>query len=613
MTMRKYLALALLFAFLFLARPAASKGVASLSAAVCGNDICESGESCSNCIWDCGVCNDSGGITPGVITGPTAKTVSVPEGSGAGYITCPVSYSSYTSSGGINTTVRFRVLNPSGSSTGAFRLTMSSSLGWFVPKNLTYALPPDGYASDGSPYWDIPPLGRNESTEIFFTAKGSVGLVSQINLNAAPLARWQGGCSRFAPAPGMMLGQNISGYLDSLNRSQGVTSYFESSGMSLAHLEKNGSFAVFRVGAGNVSVVTDPVAIGLLVAQYAAAASQPSTADTSKPYAIVSFSRQKKAAAESQCLAITGMDKHECVDRPTCRLACAAVPACWYVGQVGWPFIDGMLTYKIGLDAANAALGRAENSSLAFSQSPSYSGADAALSDIEALNKYETTVIYHPIFTTYNFCPPPEYAIPQMIDARRQLLNYMDENCVQAQAGRMTSESAAIAPGLRLAEDAAAARAAAEALASMAANASACGNLGINGSANMTPNGSSNASMCGNATVNATANQSALNATVNGTANTKGNASGNATVKVNASTGNATQAVQNASPANVTVTIPVPGELARINQYCPATGALLSGFVVLAILSQKGRKRKSGAPPETEESNSGGFPRPRKA
>jgi len=555
------------------------------ASAYCGDDICGSGESCDNCVWDCGVCDDTEGSGGGVVVqSPVQKTVSIWDG-GPSHINCNLSYSSYISSAGINTSVRFRILNPSGSSTGAFRLTLSSSLGWFAPKNLTYALPPDGYTGSGMPYWDMPPLGPGESTEIFFLAKGSVGLINMISVGAEPLMRWQGGCSRFVPYSGTGLNQNISQYLDSLNVSQNARVYFLRNGMALAHLEGNGSFAAFSVNDTNVTVIDDGSTIGALVSDYAAAASS-SSADTSKPFSVLSYSRQLKAGAEKSCMMITGMDKFNCTDRTTCRYACASVPACWYVGQVGWPFIDCLLAYRISVDSANAALDRAVNSSYSFSQAPSLDAADEALSDIKGLNRYETAVIYQPIFTTYNFCPPPEYALPQMIDARRQLLDYMEGNCVQAEKARMISESVAIAPGLKAAEEAAAARAAAEALAAAQALANIT-NASMNASANATMNASANvtgppASITANATGNVTVGQ---------------NASGNATAMQNISGANATipahpaaNATMNQTTGNASANKTVAAQAEEEPVPCPVPG-LLSAALVLCVISLHYRKK----------------------
>jgi hypothetical protein len=583
--MRKYLLLALLFASLFLVR------AAHADTGYCGDDICGPGEDCSSCPWDCGFC--PGGSGGSVVPQPTAQTsVSIWDG-GTGYHSCPLSYVSHTVSGGYNTSVRFRIINPYTTPTGAFRLTFSSTLGWFAPKNLTYALRPDGYASDGSPYWDVPPLGPKESTEISFTAKGSVGLFNMISANAQPLDRWGGGCAYFVPQSGANLAQNINQYLTHLNQSQGVIVYYESGGMALAHLERNDSFAAFMVKGTNVTSVQDPGSINSLVAGYVAAASPPSSVDTSAPYRTLEFSKALKQVAENNCVDLMGMDKYPCVNRTTCRYACASVQVCWYVGQTGWPFIDSMLDYKNSIDSTNAAFDMALNSSFAFSQNPSYDNAEAALSDIGGLNRNETAVTYEPIFTQYNLCPPPEYAIPQMIDARRQLLDYISDNCVQTQEGRMVSESVSIAPRLKQAEEAAAARAAAQAIANSTANASAC----VNGStiivANVSLNGSANITICWNATVNATAaNQSAQNATMNGTAGAKGNATGNITAGINTSIKNSTVIAQNASITNVTVTVPLPGALSKIKDYCPAApAAILSVFLASAVLSLKRRKR----------------------
>jgi len=557
--MKRILAIAFLLALFALSSTcrAASQSVASLSASTCGDDICSTGEDCDNCIWDCGVCNDTEGSGGSLIgTKPAPKTVRIWDGV-SGYHDCPLSYSSYVFSGGINTSVRFRILNNFSTSTGPFRLSLSSSLSWFVPKNITFSFGPDGYTYDGKPFWDVPGLGPNESTEVSFTVNGSVGLIDKINVNANQLARWTGGCKYFVPVSGASLAQNITGYLDWINQSQNVTIYYENENQILTHLEGNHSFAVFGIYSTNVTPILDRNAIERTVSVYTKAASPRPSTNTSKPFEILNYSRTLKQGPEKSCMMITGMDRFNCTDRTSCRYACASVPVCWYIGQIGWPFIDTLLDYRKTIDKANETLDRAINSSLLFSQSPSYGTASAALYDLKSLNRVETAVAFHPLFTKYNFCPPPEYAIPQQIEAKRQLLDYLEENCVKQQESRMVNESFAIAPKLKAAEPKplpvnVSSNACINQTTNMTGNftANMTGNITCNLTANATANitGNATGNMTANVTTNVTANVTTnmtANATTNATSNFTGNATGNVTANVSSN--------QSAGQSNATI------------------------------------------------------------
>jgi len=516
----------LIVAFLF--------ALIELSAATCGDDVCGSGENCSSCIWDCGVCNSTEGSGGGSIgTAPAPKTVSIWDGI-SGYHKCPLSYSSYVSSGSVNTSVRIKILNNYSSSTNAFRLSLSSSLSWFVPKNITFSFGPDGYTNDGKPFWDVPGLGPNESTEVSFVVKGSVGLVDRINVTSSPLERWPGGCKYFVPISVATMEQNITKYLESINQSQDIIIFYTNGNLILTYLKGNSSFAVFGIYGTNVTPVSDNNSIEATVSAFLKAASPTPSTDPSKPFQILNYSRILKQGPEKNCMMITGMDKHNCTDRTSCRYACASVPVCWYIGQVGWPFIDAMLDYRKTIDKADIELDRAINSSLLFSQSPSNGAANATMNDLKSLNRAETAVIYHPLFTTYNFCPPPEYAIPQQIEAKRQLLDYQEENCAWQQQGRIVNESVAMSKALKTAESDFLNR-----TMNMSANitANATGNVTTNITANATGNASAN--VTGNATVNVTTNMTA-NVTANVTSNVTSNATANASSNQNASLANAT-------------------------------------------------------------------------
>ena len=184
-------------------------------------------------------------------------------------------------------------------------------------------------------------------------------------------------------------------------------------------------------------------AIANLTSIYAAQNSQQSNQsllNVSKPYEILSYARDVKSGPEKSCMVITGMDNFKCVDRQTCFHSCFSVPVCSMIAN-DWPFIDTMLDYKKSIDAANIALNDSIDSADAFRIAPGYEAASLALADMKELNKNETKVIYHPLFTSYNFCQPADYAMPQQMEARRVLLDYLDENCLHGEESGIVNQS----------------------------------------------------------------------------------------------------------------------------------------------------------------------------
>jgi len=168
--------------------------IASFSAAnpYCGDDICTTGESCKNCIWDCGVCNEtdeegSGGGHIGVA--PEKKKAVIWSEQKGKYLEYPIDARAYIKSENNKnfTLIRLRMSNIYDSPTPPFRLHLEAKMSWFKPKLFSYALSPDGYTSGGWPYWDVPPLENNESMEISFIVNGSVGYANLIDVKTDAL------------------------------------------------------------------------------------------------------------------------------------------------------------------------------------------------------------------------------------------------------------------------------------------------------------------------------------------------------------------------------------------------------------------------------------------
>lgn len=460
--MKKILALILLCVILSITGQthASNGGIVSFSAAdpYCGDDICSPDESCDKCRWDCGVCEpleDEGGSGGGLI-GVAPKKKNVTIFNGQEYLDYPIEASTYSKSGENATTIRLSMVNPYSSSTGAFRLHLEATASWFDPKNFSYALDPDGYTKDGWPYWDIYPLEQNESIEIAFLTQGIIGSTSLIDIKAQPISRWGTKCSSLLPdvlAKTNATADAIARYIFSLKETRDVTLYFEKkeANTTLALVLIGSDFGVFKINNTNVSAVSDNDTIAGLVRKYVSSRSPGTTVNVSKPYEIIEYSKNVSAGPQKSCFLITGMDRNKCVDRTSCFYSCFSVPVCSYIAN-GWEFIDTMHDYKETVDAADKKFNKSLESTYAFKKAPSYDLATTALEDMEELNKAETKVFYHSLFTVYNFCQPADYAIPNQIEARRILLDYLDENCLKGEEKKIINQSIQFASKLEVVE-----------------------------------------------------------------------------------------------------------------------------------------------------------------
>jgi parallel beta-helix repeat protein len=361
----------------------------------------------------------------------------------------PLFSSSYTIGTTNMTTYYFYIVNQNDTPTTAFQLSLSSSMNWFNPDNLTYPLKPD-LISGNSPSWVFPPLPPNETAEVTFTVHANVALPQNIIVNSNPLSNWSGECASLVPLPGQNRSERyVSSYLASINRSSIFTVYYESGNLSgtlysLTHLESYDAFAVFQLvnqsGDINVSMLQDPELIGAIVTDYAGTASPQPTANVTEPYSAILLAKSSKTDAENQCFNLTGMDHYPCTDNVSCRLACFSVQVCYDMSQ-GWDFINAILDYHHKVDAANAQLDSAQAAASNFSASPSYDSAGALLAQFDSLNRAETQVIFQPLMTSYEFCQTPDYSLMQQMDARRQILDYMDSECIYGKKDSMVQES----------------------------------------------------------------------------------------------------------------------------------------------------------------------------
>jgi subtilisin family serine protease/uncharacterized membrane protein YgcG len=366
----------------------------------------------------------------------------------------PLYASSYTKWDAEITTFRFKIYNQHNSSTAAFRMWLDSEMSWFEPKNLTYALQPDGYTKEGWPYWNIPPIGFNESTEISFVVNRRVGLPDMINVNTEEISKWSGVCSYLKggihsstfSVQNKSAAKIITEFLQIYNQSQNITIYHkqnvsEQSSRYLVYLAQLQVFGVFGINETGAYVVSDKKIISEIVSDYISSSSPNSSANTSKPYEIMKHARELKAAPEKSCMVITGMDRFPCKDRDSCLYACFSVPVCSMIGQAGWSFIDTLLDYKKSIDYTNDVLDDAVDATSVFAQQPTYEHAQNALGLMHTLNTAETKVIFHPLFTSYGFCQSPEYGMPEQIEAKRQLLDYSAAKCLYGEKERIVNES----------------------------------------------------------------------------------------------------------------------------------------------------------------------------
>ncbi|MBU0531936.1 hypothetical protein KKB44_00410 [Candidatus Micrarchaeota archaeon] len=351
-------------------------------------------------------------------------------------------YSSYFINGQENTTTyTFRVYNNYTNITSPFMLWLESNFSWFDPDTFYYHVEPDGFVGKYHwPYWEIPSLYPNETAEISFRVNRSVGLAESILVNGEEIDRWRKTCE-IPPYNGTDdSAETIYTFLDSLNKTQNLSIYYETETHSLVYLHTYGSFVVFEINE-SVSAVSDKEIVSQIVLEYIDSVTPESSANVSRLYDMLKYSKQLKATPERECLMLTGMDRFPCVDRETCLYACFSVPVCSYIGQSGWSFMDTMLDYKNNLDLTNFALDQAINSSRTFSQNPSYENAQLAFEDVINLNRNESKMIQHPLFTSYGFCEPPQYGLVYQMDGRRHLLDYMETNCLYGKEEMIINES----------------------------------------------------------------------------------------------------------------------------------------------------------------------------
>lgn len=359
----------------------------------------------------------------------------------------PLHSSSFADFQDNQTVFRFKIYNNYSTPTEAFTIRLGSGFDWFVPQDFEYPLAPDGYRY-GEPYWEVPPMHANESMEVsFIVINRTVGLPDEITVAIEPLDRWNEPCGKAVPFNSTEGNRMpVKALLASLNRSQDVETYYDDGEYVLAVLKGYGSFAVFAIdgsgaAGGNVSVAADRASVERAVRRYIAALRARPGGNFSKPYEAVRRSKSLKYGPESDCMRISGMERFPCVDRETCLYACFSVPVCSLIGQSGWPFLDTLQDYNKSRSEANGILEDAIDSSYLFSQAPSYRTAKGAYDDLVELNRAETVVIFHPLFTSYGFCEPAEYGLPGQLDARRELLAYMEETCVEGEEGRIVNES----------------------------------------------------------------------------------------------------------------------------------------------------------------------------
>ena len=344
------------------------------------------------------------------------------------------------------TTYTFTTINSFNTSTSAFRLFMTANFNWFIPQNFNYSFKPDGIEGN-SLYWDIPPLLPNESTEVSFTVKGVVGLPESIYVTTEPLSEWNGTCAFLATYNSSSSIFYIMDFLNETNRSQGVTAYYDEGDLVLTKLQRYGTFAVFSINGTKVTAVSNPITIRKLVQAYASAASPPTTqGNTSALFHALLDTEDLKQRSESECYNLTGMDRFPCTNRTSCMYACFSVPVCSGIGESGWGFMDTMMDYNQSVVDADAKLKIALASSEILSEEPSYSNAEIAFNDLVTLNRAETKVIFHPLFTTYNFCAPPDYGVGEQTSARRDVLDYIASTCLDGQIDEIVDEAVKVGP-----------------------------------------------------------------------------------------------------------------------------------------------------------------------
>lgn len=356
-------------------------------------------------------------------------------------------FSSSLTKGSDNITIyRFDILNQHSTPIKPFRLWLSSNFSWFDPWQLNYTLAPDGIDYN-KPYWDIPTIYPNESVEISFMVKRKVALSEEIEVETQSIDRWQNRCKSVKPI------QNVSGlnftlpanstfyYQEKINETEYV----------LTKLENYGVFAVFRANEDTdkkIFIEENESIIKYIVSSYieeiGSKIPKPGTNVTYPKQAIITGSRTK-TSAENECLALTGMNKYPCTDRTSCRYACFSVQVCSYIGSGGWEFSDTMFDYNKSLYRTNNQIKQAINATSIFADNASYTTAKNAYWEIIKLNQFQTALDYHPLLSSYGYCPVPDYSLSLQIEAKRQLLDYLDVYCIYGEEEGIINESKAAA------------------------------------------------------------------------------------------------------------------------------------------------------------------------
>jgi hypothetical protein len=383
---------------------------------------------------------------------PPIKNVTIFNGQE--YLDYPVDSFVYTETGKNTTSIRMKITNIYENSTKAFRLQLQSSASWFAPKEMEYSFDPDGFTKDEWPYWEVYPLEPNESIEVAFEVSAIIGSASLIDAKAETITRWSKSCKYPITEADDEIELSLEKYLFSLNYTGESKIYFtkNETNRTLVLALSDSELGVFRLNGTDVSVISDNDTIAAIVNEYIMTNSPDRTFNTSKPYELMKYSQNVSAGPERSCMIITGMDRNNCTNRESCFYSCFSVPVCSYIAT-GFDFIDTILSYKKSIDFANEKFNKSLDSSYEFKTDPAYFSAQAALTDLKELNKAETTVIFHPIFTTYNFCPPADYAIPQQMEARRILLDYINENCLYGEEEKIINQSLEFAALIKTLEE----------------------------------------------------------------------------------------------------------------------------------------------------------------
>jgi hypothetical protein len=351
----------------------------------------------------------------------------------------PLSSTSFIKGNANLSIFRFNIKNIHDSPTLPFRLWLSANLSWFKPKIFNYLLPPDGYNENASPYWDIPPIFPNESIEISFMVNERVGMPEKINVTTETIHRWDSNCSSLIPI------NNTYNFTFPKDTTVYYSKNINTSKAFLVYLEDYDVFAVFIVPPKSdiYLVSSDEKIIKSVVSSYVNFTSsqiKKSNINTKLIESAILDGKKSKQSSETDCLALTGMNKYPCVDRESCRYACMSVTVCSYVAQ-GWNFIDTLYSYNQTKSSVNSKIDVSLNKASIFSSTPSYNNALSLFEQLIELNRAETALMNHPIFTSYGFCSTPDFSLSLQIKAKNQLLDYMDTYCIYKEEGRIVNES----------------------------------------------------------------------------------------------------------------------------------------------------------------------------